>query len=599
MTAASGLAFSTSIQYVPGVGPARARAFQAAGIETVEDLLSHFPRRYLDRTRITPIRALQVGEVATVVGTLQVCGERPTRRRKLYQAVLSDGTGNLKLVWFQGIPYVKKSLKVGDRLAVYGKVEFYNGYQLVHPEYDKLNEKEDPLSTGRILPIYPLTGAWKQVRLEQRALRKIIHTILEAAETAPDIFPPSVRAAYHLVPREDAFRWVHFPEREDQLTRAVFRFKFEEHFFLQLLMALRRRMVREETTRPLDQVGDLVRKVYRQIPFELSDAQKRVLREIRQDLARPNPMNRLLQGDVGSGKTVVALVAAAIAVENGAQVAVMAPTEILAQQHYRTFRPFLDSVQISCALLLGKTPVAEREKILQALRHQRLQVIVGTHALIQEDVEFARLGLVIIDEQHRFGVLQRGTLLEKGYHPHVLAMTATPIPRTLALTYHGDMEVSIIDELPRDRQPVVTRVVPAERLPKVYQFMREEIRKGRQCMVVYPLVEESEKSDLKAAVAAREELQSGVFRGLSVGLLHGKMKKPDKDAVMEAFARNEVAVLVATTVIEVGIDVPNATVMLIEHAERFGLTQLHQLRGRVGRGREKGYCILVHRGSTD
>ncbi len=589
----------SDLQYIKGVGPARAQVLATMGLKTVEDLLSYFPRRHLDRTSVTPIRRLEAGTTATVVGKILACGDKPTRRRKLFQAILSDDSGQLKLVWFRGGSYIKKALKIGDQLAVHGKVDFYGGFQMVHPEFDKLNADDDPLNSGRIIPLYPLTAELKKVRLDQRPLRKMLQSILSSLTAIPDLFPPDLLKKYGLITRDQAFRWIHFADSEDQLQAAIRRFKFEEHYFLQILMGLRRKAVKEEHTQALPVTGALVKTVYAKLPFSLTAAQKRVLTEIRKDLAKTTPMNRLLQGDVGSGKTVVAVLTAAMAVENHVQVAIMAPTEILAQQHYESFRRYFDAVNIPCALLIGKTGTAERRKVLSALQQGRLQVVVGTHALIQKDVDFQHLGLVIIDEQHRFGVVQRGTLLSKGLHPHVLAMTATPIPRTLALSYYGDMDVSIIDEMPKNRLPVVTRVVTPDRLPNVYQFMRDEMDKGRQGMIVYPLVEESEKSDLAAAVEARETLSKTEFSGYTVGLLHGRQKKDEKEAVMTAFARNEVQILVATTVIEVGIDVPNATVMLVEHADRFGLTQLHQLRGRVGRGKDKGYCILVKRNVTD
>ncbi|MFQ6613671.1 MAG: ATP-dependent DNA helicase RecG [Fidelibacterota bacterium] len=589
----------SGLQFLKGVGPARAQALSQAGIDTVEDLLYYFPRRHLDRTVVTPIQSLVAGETATVVGKIVACGEKPTRRRKLFQAILSDGTGQLNLVWFRGVDYMKRSMKIGDQLAASGKVDFYGGFQMVHPEYDKLNAEDDPLNSGKIVPLYPLTAGLKKVRLDQRPLRRILQSVLSGLPEIPDLFPPAFLQQYGLTSRDNAFRWIHFANSEDQLTSAVHRFKFDEHFFLQLLMALRRKAVQSETTTALPRAGKLVKAVFTSLAFSLTAAQKRVLSEIRQDLAKTTPMNRLLQGDVGSGKTVVAVFAAVIAVENGVQAAIMAPTEILARQHFQSFSRYLEAVNIPCALLVGKTASAERKKLLEALREGRLPVVVGTHALIQDDVAFQRLGLVIIDEQHRFGVVQRGNLLQKGYHPHVLAMTATPIPRTLALSYHGDMDVSVIDEMPRNRQPVITRVVLPERLDKVYQFIRDQIAQGRQAMIVYPLVEESEKSDLAAAVKARESLAKTEFKAFPVGLLHGRQKKEEKETVMTAFAENRLPVLIATTVIEVGIDIPNATVMMIEHADRFGLTQLHQLRGRVGRGTDKGYCILVKRNHTE
>ncbi len=590
---------NTAIQFIKGVGPARARALEQSGIKTVADLIYYYPRRHLDRTTVTPIKSVQCDSSATVVGTIQVCGERQARRKKFYQAVLSDGTGLLNLIWFNGVKYMSRRLKAGLRLAVNGKVEFFNGFQIVHPEFDILGSKDDPLNTGAVIPLYPLNAELRQARIDNRALRRMIKAVLDELPPIPDLFPEDFIKQENLIDLNTALRNIHYADCEQDLAQAVRRLKYDEHFFLQLLMALRKVSIKQTGTAAFTETGERFKAVFDQLEFELTAAQKRVIKEIRADLGQPMPMNRLLQGDVGSGKTIVALLTAAIAVGNGSQVAVMAPTEILAQQHYLSFSKLAEGARISCALLVGNSKKSERNKILSACQDGRLDMVVGTHALIQNDVEFKNLGLVIVDEQHRFGVLQRGELMSKGRNPHLLAMTATPIPRTLSITYHGDMDLSIIDELPKNRIPVRTTVIEAGRLPKVYNFICEEIDRGRQCMIVYPLVEESEKSDLAAATAAFNELSATVFSGLQAGLLHGRMKKDEKDAIMQAFAANEVQVLVSTTVIEVGIDVSNATVMLVEHAERFGLTQLHQLRGRVGRGSDKSYCILVQRKETE
>lgn len=596
---ASSLTLSTSLQYVKGIGPARADVLAHYNLHTVEDLLYYFPRRHLDRSTVTPLRSLTKDAEVTVIGSVIAADERRTRRGKLFQAILSDNTGNVTLTWFRGIHYIKQSVKKGDRLAVHGKVDVFNGFQIVHPEYDKLDTDTDPLSTGGIITLYPLAKDLKKVGLDHRRLRRIIREIQTGLERIPDFLPQEILQEFHLISLNQALQWIHFAEESNALKQAIHRLKFDEHFFLQLLMAVRHSAATQTQTRALDATGPYVKAIYDTLNFELTDAQKRVLKKIRSDLARGTTMNCLLQGDVGSGKTVVALLAAAIAIGNGTQVVVMAPTEILAHQHYQVFSHYAQKSKITCAILVGNMPAAERKRTLKALEEGRIQLIVGTHALIQEDVSFKELGLVIVDEQHRFGVDQRGELMSKGYHPHVLMMTATPIPRTLAMTYHGDMDVSVIDELPNHRQPVITKVVQPTRLSNVYQFIKKEVSRGRQVMVVYPLVEETEKSDLAAATEAYEQLTGTVFKELSVGLIHGRMKKDEKDAVMDAFSGNEIQVVVSTTVIEVGIDVPNATVMLIEHAERFGLTQLHQLRGRVGRGSEKSYCILVQRNHTE
>ena len=590
---------STFLQYIKNVGPARAKVLSEIGLEDSEDLLYYFPRRHLDRTTVTAISLLKKDMITTIVGKVETCGERKTRKGKLFQAILSDGTGFLTLLWFNGVPYIKKSIKIGDQFAVHGKIEFYNGLQIVHPEYDKLNIDDDPLNTGSVIPLYPLTQELQKAGIENRFFRKIIRRMLKEINNIPDFFPPKFLQKNKLVSRYEALHWIHFADKEKDVKRAIYRLKFDEHFFLQLLMALKKESNCRVGTKPLDKTGPHVKLIYDQLNFELTDAQNRVLKEIRTDLGKPITMNRLLQGDVGSGKTIVAVLAAAIAIGNNVQIAVMAPTEILVRQHYESFKKFSEIGKITCAILVGNTKEGERKKVIDALKTGRIDLIVGTHALIQKDIEFKNLGLVIIDEQHRFGVVQRGDLVEKGLNPHFLAMTATPIPRTLAITYHGDMDLSIIDELPKHRKPVITKKIGPERLKNVYNFMNNEVSKGRQCMIVYPLVEETEKSDLAAAVEAYETLSRTAFTDVNVGLIHGRMKKEEKDNIMNEFSDNRIQILVSTTVIEVGIDVPNATVMLVEHADRFGLIQLHQLRGRVGRGSEKSYCIFVQRDITE
>ncbi len=590
---------STSLQYIKNVGPARAKVLSEIGLEDSEDLLYYFPRRHLDRTTVTAISLLKKDMITTIVGKVETCGERKTRKGKLFQAVLSDGTGLLTLLWFNGVPYIKKSIEIGDQFAVHGKIEFYNGLQIVHPEYDKLNIDDDPLNTGSVIPLYPLTQELQKAGIENRFFRKIIRGMLKEINNISDFFPSEFLQKHKLVSRYEALHWIHFADKEKDVKRAIYRLKFDEHFFLQLLMALKKESNCRVGTKPLDKTGPHVKLIYDQLNFELTDAQNRVLKEIRTDLGKPITMNRLLQGDVGSGKTIVAVLAAAIAIGNNVQIAVMAPTEILVHQHYESFKAFSEIGKITCAILVGNTKEGERKKVIDALKTGRIDLIVGTHALIQKDIEFKNLGLVIIDEQHRFGVAQRGDLVEKGLNPHFLAMTATPIPRTLAITYHGDMDLSIIDELPKHRKPVITKKIGPERLKNVYNFINNEVSKGRQCMIVYPLVEETEKSDLTAAVEAYETLSRTAFTDVNVGLIHGRMKKEEKDNIMNEFSDNRIQILVSTTVIEVGIDVPNATVMLVEHADRFGLIQLHQLRGRVGRGSEKSYCIFVQRDITE
>ena len=590
---------STSLHSIKGVGPARADALSAIGIHIVADLLHYYPRKHLDRTTITLISKLQKDKQATVVGNVEAADIRQGKRRQYFQAILSDGKGMLTLTWFNAAQYMKRTIKIGDRLAVSGKVEFFNGFQIVHPEYDKLKDNEDPVNSGLVIPLYSIPAELKKTRIDSRTLRRLIKTISDSLKEIPDHFSMEFKNQNHLCPLDQALRNIHFAESVSVLNEAVNRLKFDEHFFLQMLMALRKSSIQQTGTKALIKIGPQVKLISDSLDFELTSAQKKVIKEIKDDMARPFSMNRLLQGDVGSGKTIVSILVAAIAVANSVQVAVMAPTEILAQQHYQSFKIYAETARMTCAILVGGTPAKERKAILDGLATGRIDIIIGTHALIQEDVAFKELGLAIVDEQHRFGVLQRGDLTGKGFNPHFLAMTATPIPRTLAITYHGDMDLSIIDEMPKNRIPIITKVVEETRLEKIYTFMKEEVKAGRQCMVVYPLVKETEKSDLAAAVEMHGNLSEYVFPELIVGLIHGRMKKDDKDEVMDAYARNDIHILVSTTVIEVGIDIPNATVMLIENADRFGLTQLHQLRGRVGRGSKKSYCILVRRNFTE
>jgi ATP-dependent DNA helicase RecG len=589
---------NTPTKYIKGIGPKRSDALGTAGIETVDDLLHYYPRRYLDRTTVKSIHDVKKGDEVTMIGTVEVCGERHTRKRKLFQAVLSDGTGMITLVWFNGVKYIKNAVNKGNRLAIHGKVEFYNGFQIVHPDFDKLDSDADPINTGTIIPLYPLTAELKNARIDHRSFRRIIKENEEVFSIINDYFDEGVLKEQKLIHLKTALQHIHFPESRENLQAAMYRLKFDEHFFLQLLMALRKKSYEKIGTNALTKSGPQVQQIENELGFELTAAQQKVIQEIRRDIALPKAMNRLLQGDVGSGKTIVAILVAAAAVANGVQVAIMAPTEILAHQHYKSFKKQLNKVHITCTLLVGKQKAAERKQTLEAIKDGKVNVVIGTHALIQKDVLFKNLGFVVVDEQHRFGVVQRGILLQKGLHPHLLAMTATPIPRTMAITYHGDMDLSIIDEMPKDRKPVITKIVKEDRLQNVYKFIREEVQAGRQCMVVYPLVKETEKSDLVAATEGFETLQK-IFKGIRIGLIHGQMKKEEKDAIMDAYSKNEINILVSTTVIEVGIDIPNASVMLIEHAERFGLTQLHQLRGRVGRGSAKSYCILVERNIRD
>ncbi|UCD37335.1 MAG: ATP-dependent DNA helicase RecG [Fidelibacterota bacterium] len=593
------LRLSDPVQFVKGIGPVRAQALEEVGVKTVEDLLYYFPRRYLDRRNVTPISGLRIGEAATVLARVVGQGIRYTRRRKFLQVTLTDESGTLACVWFHGIEWIQKRFHVGDRVAVHGKVEFYKHLQMVHPDFDLLELDEDPLNTGKIVPLYPGTAGLKAKGLDSRRFRRVVQACWDRLSSVSDHFSSDFRSQYGLPDLSETLKQIHAPDSEEWTDRARHRLKYDEHFFLQLLMALRRKALDDYPGRKFPELGPIVSEIYRSLPFQLTDAQVRVMRELRADFQSGRMMNRLLQGDVGSGKTVIALLAAAIVAGAEAQVAVMAPTEILAEQHYRAFRELTKDVDLPLELLTGSTPKTERAEILDALASRRVLLLVGTHALIQEDVAFGDLALIIVDEQHRFGVMQRGRLMEKGVYPHLLAMTATPIPRTLAITYHGDMDTSVLDEMPKNRGKVTTRVVEPDEIDIVYQLVRQEVDQGRQCFVIFPLISESETGDLKAAKEGFHHLRDEIFPSLEVGYIHGRMKGTEKEAVMEAFQAGKTHVLVSTTVVEVGIDVANATIMVVENAERFGLTQLHQLRGRIGRSLLGGHCLLIKRGGGD
>ena len=597
---------ATPVQYVKGVGPARAAVLASKGILTVEDLLTYPPFRYEDRSNLKRIAELAPGEMATVTAEVRSAGLAGFRRRQLgmFEATFADGSG-MRLVarWFHA-GYLADVIMPGQRLALYGKVEwdsFSGALTIVHPEFEVVSEGregeegEASLHVGRVVPVYEAAG-----KLSTRVFRSIVYALLETLGPQPDPLPAALRQRLNLPDRSSAVRTLHFPSPQEDLrllnafrSPAHTRLIFEEFFWLELGLALKREQAR---LRPgiAFELNDTVReKVKRMLPFKPTGAQKRVLAEIARDMQSPAPMHRLLQGDVGSGKTLVAAEAAVIALENGYQVAVLAPTEILAAQHYFYLKSIFAKLGYPMALLTGSLGGKQKTQLKRALEEGLLKIAVGTHALIEEDVRFQNLGLAIVDEQHRFGVLQRLNFIAKGRWPDVLVMTATPIPRTLALTLYGDLDVSIIDELPPGRKPIVTRHVVEDRLEQVWSFLKQQVDAGRQAYVVYPAIEESETQAIKAAEKMYRHLAGEVFPGLTVGLLHGRLPAEEKEAAMERFKQGETKILVSTSVIEVGIDVPNATVMVIEQAERFGLAQLHQLRGRVGRGVEQSYCILV------
>ena len=554
------------------------------------------------------------GVTASVIGDVVGCGIRPTRRPrfKIFELVVRDRTGALRAIWFNQ-PFLNDVFKPHQRVILYGKLELSShGLQLQNPQYEVLPQAasdqadagdaalhdDDTLHTGRIVPIYEKTGT--VTTKMQRVL--VHHALAQLPDVLPDPLPAALRTRHHLVDRRTALGDAHFPPEHASLDElnafrspAQRRLIFEEFFLFQCGLVLRKRRASAEMKpRPVIITDEMRESARRVLPFRLTGDQKKVIAEIVGDMKRPHPMNRLLQGDVGSGKTIVALMAALVAMENGFQVAFMAPTEILAEQHYINIRRLLESSRFRMALLTGTTPAKKRRETQAELAGGSLHLVVGTHALVEEPVEFRELGLAIIDEQHRFGVMQRAALRAKGMHPDILVMTATPIPRTLALTTYGDLDVSVMREMPPGRKPIKTIAKPESRRDEIYEFMRKELDLGRQAYVIYPLVEESAKVDLRAATEMADHLQQDVFPAYRVALLHGRMKPDDKDRVMHAFARGEFHILVSTTVVEVGVDVANASVMVVEHAERFGLSQLHQLRGRVGRAAHQSYCILLY-----
>lgn len=599
------------LQFLKGVGPRKAADLKKAGLVTVADLLFRFPMRYEDRSRLQPIIGLRPGQMAAVAGEVLHCHLQHTRRAnfRLFTALVQDQSGQIQVVW-PNQAFLKDVIRPHQHIVLFGRVELWGsrGLQITDPEFEVVDAPStadtpagssgsDGLHTGRIVPVYERTGS-----VTTNMQRRFVWQALEQLpEDLFDPVPQDVLHAHGWPSRRAALLAAHFPPADTDVealnhfdTPAQQRMIFEDFFVFQSGLALRRhenaQVRKERVCRVTDDIRNAARAV---LPFKLTAGQREALADIVADMQRTWPMQRLLQGDVGAGKTIVAVLAAVVAMENGYQVAFMAPTEILAEQHYRTVMKWLDGTKYRVRLLTGRVTAAVRRDLLPAITRGEINLVIGTHALVQEHVAFRDLALVIIDEQHRFGVIQRGTLAAKGGHPDVLVMTATPIPRTLALTECGDMDVSVIRDLPPGRQPIRTLVKPDARRDEVYALIREEVARGRQAYVIYPLVDESEKVDLRAATAMAEELTQ-VFAEFNVALLHGRMKGDEKDRVMRAFAAGELHILVATSVVEVGVDVPNATVMVVEHAERFGLSQLHQLRGRIGRGTHASTCVLVY-----
>jgi ATP-dependent DNA helicase RecG len=600
------LSLTTEVRMIKGVGPQRAELLAQRGIHTLEDLLTYLPFRYEDRIHFSNIRDIQPNGTYTIRARVMsgqaVRGMRG--RDAIYHLLVQDDSGSLACKFFHG-GYLEGRLKPGQLLVLHGKADIDKlrpaRLEMVNPQIEVFRSEEmDSTEVGRIVPIYEAIGTFGS-----RAIRRAMYAAVQLLDPKlPDILPRELSARLGYPSRRDAIIHTHFPPPGESLdalnafrSPAQQRLIFEEFFLYQLSLALERRAARKENAIAFHVREDKVREALKRIlPFKPTTAQKRVLAEIAADLEKPAPMNRLLQGDVGSGKTIVALQAAVIAMENGCQAALMAPTEILAVQHYLSARHVLTAGGYRVELLISGMKFSEKSAALERIRSGEAQLVIGTHALIEDNVEFARLGFVVIDEQHRFGVLQRKRLMDKaashGHAPHVLVLTATPIPRTLSLTLYGDLDVSVLDELPPGRTPIVTRMTTEPHLPGIWEFLRREVQAGHQAYIVYPVIEES-KLELKAAMEEYQRLSKEVFPKLQLGLLHGRLSSDEKEDVMQRFRKNEAQILVATTVVEVGVDVPNATVMVIEHAERFGLSQLHQLRGRIGRGAAKSHCILV------
>lgn len=598
---------TVGMQFIKGIGPKLAELLAKRDIHNVEDALFCLPHRYEDRRELVPIRQLKPGVSQVFQGmVMSAAGATTKGGRKVFEVLVQDDSGSMLLKWFHANPlWMQRTWKVGRRGVFTGEVSSF-GFQreVHHPDVEWLEEgadvravmAADPVNFGRIVPVYPLTEG-----LHQKGMRKVMRQVVDGfLQNVENVLPLSFLSPHGYLPLREALGQVHLPPAEAQLadlnegrTPAHRSLAFDEFFYWELGQALKKRGIALEEGIAFQVTHRYTKELARLLPFQLTAAQRRVLAEIKEDMMAPHPMHRLVQGDVGSGKTLVALMAALVAVENGYQVAIMAPTEILAEQHWHNIHHWCEQLGVRVVLLTAGLKGSAKKEALAQVADGRAAIVIGTHAVIQEKVEFQRLGLGIVDEQHRFGVLQRGILKKKGTNPDILVMTATPIPRTLAMTLFGDLSLSVIDELPPGRTPIDTKIYFESRRNQVYDLIRAEVAQERQVYVIYPLVEESEKSDLKAASQMAEHLQQEIFPGLRVGLLHGRMKPEEKEAVMASFKNRELDILVATTVIEVGIDVPNATLMVIEHSERFGLSQLHQLRGRVGRGAHRSRCILL------
>jgi ATP-dependent DNA helicase RecG len=600
-----------SVQYLKSIGPKRAEAFAKIGIRTIRDLLFYFPRKHLDRTTtVNSSRAYQLanegfdGEL-TIIAKVEDIENKKAGRKDILIVQMRDTRGFLECVWFQGGQYIAKVFNEGDIYAISGKpvLSKFGSLQFLHPDFDKLSSKEseDFLNTGGIIPFYSLPKELKSLSIGDLSLRKIIHNTVELyAEFLEETLPGEIIKQHNLIGIKETVKNYHYPSSFDQLKLALRRLKFEELFYLEILVALKRTNFKTKVKGSSKKVQThLVKDFLKILPFSLTGSQLEVLSQIRKDLESEEPMSRLLQGDVGSGKTVVALIAMLIAVDNGYQAALMAPTELLADQHTRNISRMMIQLKeeyghkVNVSLMLGGMKKSVRTKKISDIEMQEADIIIGTHALFEEDIKFKNLGLVVVDEQHRFGVAQRARLQEKAVEPDVLVMSATPIPRTLTMTVYGDLDVSVINEMPKDRLPVKTFLRGENKLPDIYEFIIKKASEGDQSFIVYPLVEESEKLQLKAAETLFKELRENYLKDINLGLIHGRMSWQEKEAIMFDFLAKKYDALVSTTVIEVGIDIPDANVMVINDAHRFGLSQLHQLRGRVGRGKRQAYCILV------
>ncbi|NWF50294.1 MAG: ATP-dependent DNA helicase RecG [Ignavibacteriaceae bacterium] len=601
-----------SVQYLKAVGPKRAASFNKIGIKTIRDLLFYFPSRHLDRTTVlTFAKAYSYvsngysGELTIIA---KVAGVEKIRyaKKELLKVQFRDSTGFFECIWFQGIKYFQSVFNEGDTFAISSKptISRYGKFQFTHPDFDRISEEEsfNLLNTGKIIPFYRLAKELRAVNLGDLSLRKIISGAVENySQYLEETLPDEIITTNNLLSIVDTVRNYHFPQSKAKLDQAIQRLKFEELFYLELLVALRSHNHKSKLKGTRMKINtNLVSDFLKVLPFELTKSQLKVLSEIKLDMLSDKPMNRLLQGDVGSGKTIVALIAMLITVDNGLQSALMVPTEILADQHARTISDYMNKLyeihktrKIKVALLIGGQKKSLKEKNREEIEMQEADIIVGTHALLEENVKFKKLGLVVIDEQHRFGVAQRAKVISKGYSPDVIVMSATPIPRTITMTLYGDLEVSVINELPQNRKPVRTFLRGEKDLPNIFKFIVDKCKEGNQAFIIYPLVEESEKLELKAALSHYEELKSGALKEISLGLIHGRMGWQEKQATMLMFKEKKYDALVATTVIEVGIDIPDANIVLVNDAHRFGLSQLHQLRGRVGRGGKQAYCVLV------